>query len=95
VISFSSGIVDHFRLPFAFSFTPGSSPSLFVIFTGQVLDGYGRGRIASGAALPEPDARPAAILGDELDPGRFQRALHGLNSSRWYGSAVSLELDHG
>jgi len=65
----------HFRLPFALSFRPGSSPPLLVILTGQILDGYGRRWIASGTSLPELHARFVAI--SELDAGAFESALYG------------------
>jgi hypothetical protein len=66
---------------------------LIVILAGQILDVYGRSRVASGATLPQPQARLIAI--DELDASRFQSTSDGLNSFRRHDSAASLEIYHG
>ena len=44
----------------------------------QRTDAYARHHLAATAAAAfEPHANAAAILGDELDAGRFERALDG------------------
>ncbi len=57
----------------------------------------GPGRCETVPALPfaQPDPRPAAVLGDEFDPGRLEGRADRGDGGGGHGPAVAFKVNHG